>query len=207
MENNKEIKGWSWLGFFFMPYYYAGYGKLKIGLWAAVSLGFFGTLFSELMLFDNILFLIGFVIFFLAGFTVVMYGGMYAKEDLPVKQEKFSWLNVFYACLAYFVGVLMVFMMLLWDVSGTPKCNDTQTKELVKQISLGEFKKLGMSEMSFKLSNIRTSAYHKEIDKYECAAELTILNGMGIELSLSPISYTSQMTEDSGNFYVEVFGL
>lgn len=35
----EEKKGWSWLGFFFAPYYYAGYGNLPKGLVLAVISG------------------------------------------------------------------------------------------------------------------------------------------------------------------------
>lgn len=31
-EDGNKNKGWSWLGFFFAPYYYAGYGKLGKGM-------------------------------------------------------------------------------------------------------------------------------------------------------------------------------
>jgi len=207
MQNTKKEKSWSWLGFLFMPYYYAGYGDLKKGLWVSVLVGVFGEIFSELMLFDNLLFLISLGIFFLVGFGIAMYGGMYAKEDLPIKEQKFSWLNVLYAWLAYIAGTLMVLMLFSYSASSTPKCNDLETKELVKQISRDEFKKQGMSGLDFTLSNIRTSSYNKEIDKYECAAELAVFNSAGVEFVSSSITYTSQMVEDSEKFYVEVFGL
>ena len=34
MEENQveEKQGWSWLGFFFAPHYYAGYGSLQKGI-------------------------------------------------------------------------------------------------------------------------------------------------------------------------------
>jgi hypothetical protein len=51
------------------------------------------------------------------------------------------------------------------------------------------------------------SSYTKEIDKYECAAEITVFYEVDTKLSTLSIVYTSQMTEDGENFYVEVFGL
>ena len=110
MESNKEIKGWSWLGFLFMPYYYAGYGDLKKGLSVALFLGFFGEVFNVFMAFDNILFIVSIVIFILLSFGIVLYGGMYAKQELPVKKQKFNWLYTFYAFVAYVMGALVVFM-------------------------------------------------------------------------------------------------
>jgi hypothetical protein len=64
-----------------------------------------------------------------------------------------------------------------------------------------------MDNLNLELTNIRVSSYTKEIDKYECAAEITVFYEVDTKLSTLPIVYTSQMTEDGENFYVEVFGL
>jgi len=205
MENNKEIKGWSWLGFIFMPYYYAGYGDLKKGLGMALFLGVLGELTGELMQTNmrTVVLLVSIVV----GLSVAIYGGTQAKKELPIKQQKFSWLHVFYAWLAYVFGMLLVVGMFALSVSPTPTCSDPQTKKLVKQIAMGEYEKQGMKNLSFKLSAIRLSAYDKEIDKYKCEADITVYNEVHTELSSSSIIYTSQTTEDKANFYVEVFGL
>ncbi|MCK9477796.1 MAG: hypothetical protein M0R46_17925 [Candidatus Muirbacterium halophilum] len=68
----EEKKGWSWLGFFFAPHYYAGYGNLKIGIIIAV-IGGIMPLFSI--------------------FTGI-YGGMKAKKELPIGEQEFKWANV-----------------------------------------------------------------------------------------------------------------
>ena len=206
MENNEEIKGWSWLGFLFMPYYYAGYGDLKKGLSVAVFIGVLGAVTEKLMQADTMMIFL--LVSTVLGLTIAIYGGTQAKKELPIKKQKFNWLNVFYAFLAYITGALIVSMFSLVSLStSTPKCNDEQTKALVKQIATGELEKQGMSKVNLELSSIRTSAYHKEVDKYECAAEITIFYEVDTKLSTLPIIYTSQMTEDDEHFYVEVFGL
>ncbi len=68
----QKEEGWSWMGFFFAPYYYAGYGKLKAGIIMAVLLG----------------------IMPLVGIIVGFYGGWHAKRELPIKEVEFDWKNV-----------------------------------------------------------------------------------------------------------------
>jgi len=67
----EEKKGWSWLGFFFAPYYYAGYGELQKGIILAVISGIP-----------------------LLGLLAGVYGGLKAKQELPIKQQPFNWKNV-----------------------------------------------------------------------------------------------------------------
>lgn len=67
----EEKKGWSWLGFFFAPFYYAGYGQLAIG----------------------ILFVILWDIPFV-GLIVAIYAGLRARKELPIKQQEFQWKDV-----------------------------------------------------------------------------------------------------------------
>jgi hypothetical protein len=75
-ENQKEEKkGWSWLGLFFAPYYYAGYGELKKGI-------IYGILI---------------VIPFIGIVTSIVIGilsGKNARKDLPIGKQKFKWANV-----------------------------------------------------------------------------------------------------------------
>jgi len=68
----EEKKGWSWLGFFFAPYYYAGYNKLKKGLILAIISGLIP----------------------LGSLVVNIYGGLNAKKELPIGNQKFNWKNV-----------------------------------------------------------------------------------------------------------------
>lgn len=75
---NKEKKGWSWLGFLFAPYYYAGYGNLQKGLIFAVLSG----------------------ITPIFGLIIAIYGGIKAKRELQIKERDFNWK---YVVLAVFV--------------------------------------------------------------------------------------------------------
>lgn len=68
----EEKKGWSWMGFLFAPYYYAGYGNLNKGLVLAVISGLM-PLFA---------------------IVVCVYGGIKAKEELPIGETEFNWKNV-----------------------------------------------------------------------------------------------------------------
>jgi len=72
VEEKEEKKGWSWLGFLFAPYYYAGYGNLNKGLILAVITG----------------------IIPLFGLFVGIYGGLKAKSELPIGEIEFNWKNV-----------------------------------------------------------------------------------------------------------------
>ena len=73
MEENQveEKKGWIWLGFFFAPLYYAGYGNMGKGLGFA-AIGAFP----------------------LFGLFIGIYGGLKAKKELPVGEVEFNWKNV-----------------------------------------------------------------------------------------------------------------
>ena len=72
MEQTEVKQGWSWLGFFFAPYYYAGYGNLQKGLILAVVSGLIPL----------------FAIF------VGVYGGLKVKKELPIGNVDFNWKNV-----------------------------------------------------------------------------------------------------------------
>lgn len=72
----EENKGWSWLGFLFAPYYYAGYGGMKKGL-------IFGAVYA-----------IPFV-GLLGAIVICIYAGLKARQQLPIKQVAFSWGKVF----------------------------------------------------------------------------------------------------------------
>jgi hypothetical protein len=147
------------------------------------------------------------VVMLIIGFGIAIYGGLYAKKELPIKEEAFSWKNVMIAIVVYIVTMVIATMAFLSLQSGTPNCSDDATKQLVKEIAFKEFTKQGMPQMTFSLSHIRVSSYDEKIDKYECASDLTVIDSNSKKLSESSIIYTSQMTEDGENFYVQVFGL
>lgn len=79
MENKK---GWSWMGFLFAPYYYAGYGQLKKGLVLAVISG----------------------IMPLVMIAVGIYGGLKACQELPIKEVEFNWKNVAFTVITVIVA-------------------------------------------------------------------------------------------------------
>lgn len=91
----EEKKGWSWLGFFFAPYYYAGYGNLPKGLVLAVISG----------------------IVPLFAIVVGVYGGLKAKKELPIGQQAFNWKN-FGIALAVAVGVSLISMATIEMIKG-----------------------------------------------------------------------------------------
>jgi uncharacterized metal-binding protein len=197
----KEVKkGWSWLGFFFMPYYYAGYGLLKKGLLFACILGLLVGVQPE---WNKIVY----VIFLLLGFLILVYGGLNAKKDLPIKKEKFNWLNVFWVWLAYSFSTFMTIVLFSFISSNTPKCNDNTSISMVKQITLKELDKVGYKNISIDVLNIRTFSYDETVEKYTCEAELKFHSPENNKLVTFPISYTTQATDDEKNIYVEVFGL
>jgi hypothetical protein len=84
VENQSTNSGWSWMGFLFNIYYYAGYGKLKKAI-----------IMSLLMLLIIPMFIIPF------------YCGFKAKSELPIKQVPFSWGKVGILVLVYLVAYVV----------------------------------------------------------------------------------------------------
>lgn len=200
----EEKKGWSWLGFLFMPYYYAGYGALQKGIIFAILAGFMAGIDPELM--SNVIVLI---ILLVIGLGIAIYGGVNAKKELPVGKQKFSWKNVILALVVYIISMSISSVLFLSFSEKTPKCNDVETRTLVIEITKEELSKQGLesilSEFILTVEDIRTSSYNKDIGKYECVANLIMKNNS--QQKSVPISYTSQVSDDSNSFYVEVFGL
>jgi hypothetical protein len=88
-EKPSEKKtGWSWLGFFFPAYYYAGYGKVKRGLVYALL-----------------------TIIPFAAIVIAIIGGMKARKDLPVGQIKFVWKNLIPIFLVMLLSVFISFKL------------------------------------------------------------------------------------------------
>ena len=177
-ENTTVEKGWSWLGFFFMPYYYAGYGAMKKGVIAAAVMGFFAGIQDETHMTLMVISLV-------VGLSIAIYGGLKAKEELPVKQQKFNWVNVLIAVFVYGVAVVIGSLFLTTLGGTTPQCNDAETKALVKQITMKE-----LAKPCITLANIRTSQYDNNLDKYTCNADMTITKSDRGSAS-SDIVYTS----------------
>ena len=84
-NQNEEKKGWSWLGFFFAPHYYAGYGEVKKGIIYAI-IGAFPSF----------------------GLIIGIIAGRSARKDLPIGKQDFKWANV-----GITVAVNIVFAIIL----------------------------------------------------------------------------------------------
>ena len=84
-DNKPAKKGWSWLGFFFGPYYYAGYGKFGTGL---------------------VMGLMSLVPFM--GIVIAIFAGFKSKRDLPIGKQNFKWLNV-----AILFAIVLAFAILM----------------------------------------------------------------------------------------------
>jgi len=90
---------------------------------------------------------------------------------------------------------------------GTPKCGDSDTKDLVIQIAKNELKKQGMgsliSKLKFEVDAIRTTKHNKDVDSYQCAAEFKMI---GDQIKTVPITYTVESIDNGKEFYVNVYG-
>jgi hypothetical protein len=92
---------------------------------------------------------------------------------------------------------------------GTPTCSDTETVDLVIEISNEEL----ISQLGSEFANliemevdaIRTTGHNSDIDTYECAADL-VMKGPGGENAI-PVEYTVESTDENDEFYVTVYGL
>lgn len=96
--------------------------------------------------------------------------------------------------------------------SSAPKCSDSETTDLVLEISYEELaRQLGsdltsvMEKFNLAVNAIRTTDENEKTGAYACAAQLDFI-GEGNSESL-PITYTVELTDDGEQFYVSVLGL
>ncbi|MEA3352299.1 MAG: hypothetical protein U9Q33_00585 [Campylobacterota bacterium] len=94
-ENQKREKDWSWFGFLFAPHYYAGYGQLNKGIILAVISGLMP----------------------LFGIVVGVYGGLKAKQELPIGNLEYNWKNAGIT-IAIVIIVSIVSMTLIQFIKG-----------------------------------------------------------------------------------------
>ena len=73
--------GWSWMGFLFNAYYYAGYGRMKKGI-ILIILSMLIPIF---------------------GIAVAVYCGIKAKSELPIGNAPFVWKNVL---IVFFIAII-----------------------------------------------------------------------------------------------------
>ena len=92
---------------------------------------------------------------------------------------------------------------------GTPACSDSETVDLVLEISndelVAQFGTEFASVIDMSLDAIRTQGHDEKLDTYQCAADL-IMSGPGGESNV-PVEYTVESTDDADEFYVTVYGL
>lgn len=95
--------------------------------------------------------------------------------------------------------------------SGVPKCGDSETVTLVKQIADREMgTQLGREAaniFSYKVGAIRTTSTNEQTGSHACSAQLGITASNTGETNEIPITYTVEATDDGEEFYVNVFGL
>ena len=108
------------------------------------------------------------------------------------------------------LSAIAIVMVLAACYQSVPKCGDTETIVLVKQISDREMvTQLGAEAakmFSYEVQAIRTTSTNEKTGEHECAAELKIKASNGASNSI-PITYTVEKTDDGKQFYVNVFGL
>ncbi|MGE4399930.1 MAG: hypothetical protein AB7D29_10460 [Campylobacterales bacterium] len=117
-ENSTKQQSWSWLGLFFGPYYYAGYGKFK----KAILLGFL-----------NIIPIVGYI-------GVPIYCGLNAKKELPIGERQFSWSSVFgllgvYMTVAFVVFSVAVALEMQKDKNADSMVNTTSSGSFMQSVS------------------------------------------------------------------------
>ncbi|QHB31949.1 hypothetical protein F0T03_07105 [Yersinia canariae] len=120
------------------------------------------------------------------------------------------------------LALLFIFASLLVGCGdSTPKCNSSDAKNLVVDISQKQIKKQfdqlrnsQLSEMvpkdadNIQLSviNVRTVKHDSSLDTYTCSADLKMI--LPEKTTDLPITYNIQRTDDNnGQFYINVFGL
>jgi hypothetical protein len=107
-----------------------------------------------------------------------------------------------------YVAALMGAFSLLSACSSTPKCGDSETTDLVKQIVDEELKNVfgsAADAIAISVNAIRTTDHNEKVDSYSCAAQIE-LSGPGGKES-HDITYTVEQTDKGDEFYVQVYGL
>lgn len=92
-----------------------------------------------------------------------------------------------------------------------PKCGDSKTVNLVKQIANEEVQDhLGTrlaDTISYTVNAIRTTNTHEKTGAFECAAQLEVHSSTTGKSNSIPITYTVEATDKGDEFYVSVRGL
>tara|TARA_B100000029_G_scaffold427107_2_gene436350 strand:+ start:26728 stop:27078 length:351 start_codon:yes stop_codon:yes gene_type:complete len=114
-----------------------------------------------------------------------------------------------------FFAVLTISASLLFVgcSSEVPDCNDSETKDLVLEITYDELidrfgpELANITELS--LEAVRTTDTNKRTGNHSCAADLRIKQDSHLrkQNSTAPITYTVELANDGDDFYVTVYGL
>ncbi|MDX9756655.1 MAG: hypothetical protein RBT52_04020 [Sulfurimonas sp.] len=108
----------------------------------------------------------------------------------------------------YLISISLIGMIgLTGCTNSTPKCGDSETKDLVIQIAKDKLTQQGMStiipKFNFEVAKIRKIEHNKDVDSYQCAADFKMI---GDQTKTLPITYTVEATEDGKSFYINVYG-
>ena len=189
MEIENEKKGWSWLGFFFAPFYYAGYRRFGKGLF---------------------LLFLGLIPIF--GLVAYIYGGLKAKKELPIGKEKFSWVNVIglIGLGIGIIGALSSFLINSLTVEQTPNCQDEIVTEKLygklKEQTAKNMQQMGVSldeatwnAMGLKIFDFEIVSYDGTTDSYQCKANMSVKENRSI---VSPFQYS--VSSEDGELIVNI---
>lgn len=116
------------------------------------------------------------------------------------------------------VGAAILVVSLGACSNSPPSCGDSDVTELVKEIVTDEFDKLRKVLMArggdrenlvieVEVKNIRTIGKDQVTGSYECAAKVDVASNTMLLRRSQEITYTTEITEDSGELYVTVYGL
>lgn len=117
-----------------------------------------------------------------------------------------------------FAGAAILVVSLGACSNSPPSCGDSDATDLVKEIVTDEFEKLRKALMAkggdrenlvfeVEVKEIRTVGKDQVTGSYECAAKLDVASNTLFLRRSQEITYTTEITEDSGELYVTVYGL
>lgn len=108
------------------------------------------------------------------------------------------------------VSLLLLLMVSgVFSSSGAPKCSDTGTINLVKQIAkeklVAAIGQKAAKTIELSVGAIRTTNYNEKTGAQQCAAQLSLKGESGTK-NLD-ITYKSERTDNGDEFFVTVYGL
>lgn len=209
-----KSKGFSWLGFFFNIYYYAGYGKLKLSIIFtvifALLLGILGGLQSKIIYTSpNVGIILYFIVLTIICLSLPIYAGIKAKKDLPIKQIKFKWLNCLWIFLIYtIIYVITGFIVTLISSNSEKLCSEITTKSLVISIAEDKLKDANLAYvipyLKFKVYDIKELSHSNGL--YKCSATFSMINKSSNKTKVLPITYTARNFDNGKREQVYVKG-